>query len=225
MSLAFVIGIVASTLFGAEKPSIVHGAAQSSQGERPEIAQVIAGIQGNDLGLILDFNRSPWGSGCEPVCANATIFVDTDDDPSTGLGLELTGAPENGADLTLTIQGIEAPQGDRAQRTSTLRIKVTLYSGHEISVDRGSLIAELSAAQDVDRLRTSDRSVFALIDTNIAGLTFAKRMRLIYHPPGVPAIVGYARGFGDRNGKPVELFKDGKLSYPVRAKAHTRKSK
>src|SRR5688572_26362915 len=101
-------------LFGAaaaagEKPCITYKAPPSTEDERPVAVSITVGPQGSDYAFKVDFNKEPWGEACKTRCANATIFLDTDNDKRTGLKLPVSDsakdAPETGADLAVIIQG------------------------------------------------------------------------------------------------------------------------
>src|SRR6476646_9236393 len=92
--------------FGAaasEKPCINYKAPPSTEDDRPVATSITVGPQGSDYAFKVDFNKEPWGEACKNRCANATIFLDTDNDKRTGLKLPAQqdgkDAPETGADL------------------------------------------------------------------------------------------------------------------------------
>ena len=67
-----------------------------------------------------------------------------------------------------------------------------------------------------------DRLWFGLTGrANIGDLPAGSKLRVVYHPPDSKALVGTAQGLSAPGGSRVELFKDGKLSNPVKKKKKT----
>lgn len=199
-----------------EKATLTFKDASSDPDERPVMVEVVAAVQDNDYALKLEFNRPPWGEACGTRCANATLFIDTDDSAATGLKLPDPKAAETGADLAITVQGVRAlGQGAWQPR---LKVKVKQYAEDASSADHGIDLAELDPRTDGERVLADGASVYLLIDANIGNLPVGKRMRVIYHPPGAKALEGRVKGLAAPGGGRVELFKDGKLSNPVKKK-------
>ena len=103
-SVLVVVALSAASSF-AQKPAITFKAPPASEDDRPLITEIVVGPQGSDYAFKIEFNKEPWGDGCSTRCANATIFLDTDNNKSTGLKLKDPKALESGADLLITIQG------------------------------------------------------------------------------------------------------------------------
>ncbi|MCP3097656.1 hypothetical protein LZ198_02060 [Myxococcus sp. K15C18031901] len=180
-----------------------------ADGERPVIVDAVIGPQGSDFAMRLRFDKEPWGEACKNRCANTTLLIDTDNSKQTGLKLA-AGAPGNGADLAIIIQGMRdhAQEGGSAQ--TWLRVKVRLLGNEASSVDDGELLAELSHRQDTDRIQSDDKTVYLLIDATSASLPSARKARVVYQPPGgKPIQVAISGMIGGGGGKGVRIFKDG----------------
>ncbi len=199
-----------------ERPTIVYKSPPAGEDERPVMVEIVVSPQGSDYALKLEFNKLPWGEGCGSRCANATLFLDTDDNRTTGLKLANPKAPETGADLALTVQGTKDLIG--AERQARLKVKVVQYAEDATAVDQGSTLAELDPKVDSERVLADGTSVYLLVDTNIGNVPSGKRVRVVYHPPDAKPLVGFARGLAAPGAGHVELFKDGKLSNPVKKK-------
>src|SRR5438105_13145660 len=119
--------LVSFAAAAGEKPCIVYKAPPPAEDDddRPVATAITVGPQGSDYAFKVDFNKEPWGEICKTRCANATIFIDTDNNKTTGLKLTKE-APETGADLAVTIQGSREYQDSSA--ISTLKIKVKQYN-------------------------------------------------------------------------------------------------
>src|SRR5215212_1915312 len=133
-----------------EKPCIVYKAPASTEDDRPVATSITVGPQGSDYAFKVDFNKEPWGESCKTRCANATIFLDTDNDKRTGLKLPAKEDgkenPETGADLAIVIQG---QREYKAQSSlSTLKIKVKQYAEDATSADQGIELVEMDARAD-----------------------------------------------------------------------------
>jgi hypothetical protein len=197
----------------AEKPLITYQAPPSSDDLRPVITQVVFGPQGSDYAFRVKFDKVPWGEACRSRCANATLFLDTDNNRSTGLRLADAKAAETGADLAVTIQGVrELTEG--AMR-ATLKVKITQYAEGATTPDQGELLSELTPA-DGERVIAEGADVYLLIDASSGNLPSAAKARLIYHPPDSKPLSGVGRGLASGASKRVEIFKQGKLSNPVK---------
>src|SRR3990167_7923748 len=79
--------LAASVAF-AEKPTISYKAPPSGDDDRPVMTTIVVSPQGTDYAFKLEFNKPPWGEDCKTRCANATLFLDTDNNKSTGLKLD-----------------------------------------------------------------------------------------------------------------------------------------
>lgn len=200
-------------LAAAEKPTLIYKAPPASEDDRPVIVEAVVGPQGTDYAFKLEFNKEPWGEACRTRCANATLFLDTDNNKTTGLKLEDPKAVETGSDLAITVQGAKRVE-DGASKP-VLKVKVMQYAETATSVEDGSTLAELDPVNDAERVLSSGTSVYLLIDANLGSQPAGKQLRVIYHPPDSKPLVGMAKGLSSPNSGRVELFKDGKLSNPV----------
>ncbi|MCU0700288.1 MAG: hypothetical protein MUC96_27585 [Myxococcaceae bacterium] len=210
----FLVGaLVASSVVYAQKPAITYKPPPAGEDDRPLITEIVVGTQGTDYALKIEFNKEPWGDGCGTRCANATVFLDTDNNKNTGLKLKDARALENGADVALTIQGLRVYQA--ASSRSALKVKVRQFSEDSTELDSGRQLAELDPVQDSERVLAQGTSVYLLVDANIGDLPAGPKLRVVYHPPDSKALVGMGVGLSAPGGK-VELFKDGKLSNPVK---------
>ena len=197
----------------AEKPTISYKAPPSGDDDRPVMTSIVVSPQGTDYAFKLEFNKAPWGDECKSRCANATLFLDTDNNKGTGLKLADPKAPESGADIAVTIQGAKSLREGGAA-TSVLRIKVLQYSEDATSVEEGRTLIELDPINDSERVLASDTSVYLLIDANMGEQPAGKQLRVVYHPPESKPLVGTAKGIASPETGRVELFKDGKLTNP-----------
>ncbi len=217
-SVLAIVALSAATSF-AQKPAITFKAPPASEDDRPLITEIVVGPQGSDYAFKIEFNKEPWGDGCSTRCANATIFLDTDNNKTTGLKLKDPKALESGADLSITIQGTKVYKESSSR--SVLKVLVRQYAEDSTEVEQGRQLAELDPVQDADRVLAQGTSVYLLIDANIGDLPTATKARVIYHPPESKALVGNVQGLLAGGGNHVELFKDGKLSNPVKKKKKT----
>ncbi len=197
----------AASLAFAEKPTISYKAPPSGDDDRPVMTSIVVSPQGTDYAFKLEFNKPPWGEECKTRCANATLFLDTDNNKATGLKLADAKAPETGTDIVVTIQGAKALK--EGVPTSVLRVKVMQYSEDATSVEEGHTLVELDPINDAERVLASDTSVYLLI---------GKQLRVVYHPPESKPLVGMAKGLASPSTGRVELFKDGKLTNPLQKK-------
>lgn len=177
------------------------------------LTSIVVSPQGTDYAFKLEFNKPPFGEECRTRCANATLFLDTDNNKSTGLKLNDPKAPESGADLAVIVQGTKVMQEGASK--PVLRVKVLQYAEDATSVEEGITLAELDPVIDNERVLASDTSVYLLIDANMGNQPSGKQLRLVYHPPDSKPLVGMAKGLASPAAGRVELFKDGKLSNPV----------
>ena len=209
--LIFASTLVATLAF-AEKPTISYKAPASGDEDRPVLTSIVVSPQGTDYAFKLEFNKAPWGEDCKTRCANATIFLDTDNNKSTGLKLSDAKAPESGTDIVITIQGSKVLKD--GVPTPVLRVKVMQYAEDATSVEEGHTLAELDPVNDSERVLASDVSVYLLIDANMGDVPAGKQLRVVYHPPESKPLVGMATGLASPTTGRVELFKDGKLTNP-----------
>lgn len=203
-----------------EKPCITYKAPPGDEDDRPVATAITVGPQGSDYAFKVDFNKEPWGEACKNRCANATIFLDTDNDKRTGLKLPAgekgKDAPETGADLAITIQGTREYKSESS--LSTLKIKVKQFGEDATSADQGTELVDMDARNDTERLNPVEKTVYLLVDANIGSLPSNPKIRVIYHPPEAKPLVGYAKGLNAPGANRVEIFKEGRLSNPVKKK-------
>ncbi|MGV3624353.1 MAG: hypothetical protein ACO1OB_26270 [Archangium sp.] len=198
----------------AEKPTITYKPAASGEDDRPVLTSIVVSPQGTDYALKLEFDKVPWGEECKNRCANTTLFLDTDNNKGTGLKLADAKAAETGTDLVLSIQGVKVMR--EGQSKPSLRVKVSSYSEEATSVEEGHSLAELDPVADAERVLSSDTSLYLLIDANLGALPSGKQLRVVYHPPDSKPLVGVTKGLASPASGRVELFKDGKLTNPVK---------
>ncbi len=197
----------------ADKPTIAYKAPPSGDDDRPVMTSIVISPQGTDYAFKLEFNKAPWGEECRTRCANATLFLDTDNNKTTGLKLADPKAAETGTDIAVTIQGSKALKD--GVTTAVLRVKVMQYSEDAISVEEGHTLIEMDPINDSERVLASDTSVYLLIDANMGEQPAGKQLRVVYHPPESKPLIGMAKGLASPSTGRVELFKDGKLTNPA----------
>ncbi|NMO18109.1 hypothetical protein HPC49_19270 [Pyxidicoccus fallax] len=201
--------LLASTSVAAkERPTFRYTA--PPDGERPVIVDATLGPQGSDFAMRLRFDREPWGESCKTRCANATLLLDTDSSKQTGLQLP-NKAAANGADLAIIIQGVrEYTEEEGAPPKTWLRVKVRLLANDARSVDDGELIAEFNHRQDTERLHVDEKTVYLLVDATSPALPSARKMRVVYQPPGAKAVQATLPGMiGGAGNRGVRIFKGG----------------
>ena len=204
----------------SEKPCITYKAPAGEEDDRPVATAITVGPQGSDYAFKVDFNKEPWGEACKNRCANATIFLDTDNDKRTGLKLPSSDkgkdAPETGADLAVIVQGARVYKSESS--LSTLKIKVKQFGEDATSADHGTELVEMDVQSDAERLNPVDKTVYLLVDANIGSLPSSPKIRVVYHPPDSKPIVGVAKGLTAPGANRVEIFKEGKLTNPAKKK-------
>jgi hypothetical protein len=193
--------LLAGTSLAAKERSTFRYTAPPD-GERPVIVDATIGPQGSDFAMRLRFDRAPWGEACKSRCANATLLFDTDASKQTGLRLPRDTAA-NGADLAIIIQGVrEQAEEEGVPPKTWLRVKVRLLGNGARSVDDGELLTELNHRQDTERLQVDENTVYLLVDATSAALPSARKVRVVYQPPGGKAvqatIPGMIGGGGNR---------------------------
>jgi len=200
--------LVSFAALAADKPVIKYQAPASDADDRPIATAITIGPQGSDFALRVEFNKTPWGEECKSRCASVTLFVDTDDNPKTGMRLS-EGALENGADLAIVIQGVRDYQDESAR--VFLRVKAIQFGDGAKGVDSGDVIADLDNRHDTERVQSDGNTVYALVDATNATLPSSKSIRVVYHPAGAKALQGKARGMMSTGGGKVDIFRKGKL--------------
>ncbi len=208
--------LLAPVALAAEKPCITYKAPPPSEDDRPVATSITVGPQGSDYAFKVDFNRAPWGDECGTRCANTTIFLDTDNDKNTGVKLRDPKSLINGSDLSITIQGQREYKDSSS--LSVLRIKVKQFSEEATTVEQGAVLAELDLRRDTERINSTDKTIYLLIDANIGSLPAGPKVRVIFQPPDAKPLVGTAKGLNAPGANRVEIFKEGKLSNPMKKK-------
>lgn len=211
--VALTLGALTSA---AEKPLITYKPPGTGDDERPVITEIIFTPQGSDYAFKIEFNKEPSGEACHTRCANATIFLDSDNNKTTGLKLADPKAAETGADLAIVIQSVRGMRESGPQ--SALKVKVMQFSEEATSVDQTSLLVELDPKDDPEHLLAEGTSIYLLIDTNIGNVPSGPKARVIYHPADSKALVGVGKGLTASGTNHVELFKAGKLVSPPKKK-------
>ena len=126
-------------------------------------------------------------------------------------------SPISGADLSITIQG--AREYKDTSSLSVLRIKVKQFSEEATSIEQGAMLAELDLRRDTERINAADKTIYLLIDANIGSLPAGPKVRVIYQPPDAKPMLGTAKGLNAPGANRVEIFKEGKLTNPVKKKS------
>lgn len=202
--------LLAGTSLAARERSTFRYAAPPD-GERPVIVDATIGPQGSDFAMRLRFDREPWGEACKSRCANTTLLLDTDSSKQTGLRLPRDAAA-NGADVAIIIQGVReyAEEGGSPPK-AWLRVKVRLLGNDARSVDDGELLTELNHRQDTERLHVDEKTVYILMDATSAALPSARKVRVVYQPPGAKAVQATIPGMiGGAGGRGVIIFNGSK---------------
>jgi hypothetical protein len=179
MLLTLACSLIASAS-AAAPPRSTFRYTPPADGERPVITDATIAPQGSDFAMRLRFDKDPWGDQCKNHCANVTLFLDTDNNTTTGiqLGKKL---PETGADMAIVVQGIRDYKGTSSN--AVLRVKVRQITGESKSVDDGEALADLTSHQDPERVQIEDTTVYLLIDATGPTLPSARKVRVVYHPP------------------------------------------
>ena len=208
--------LLATQSVASEKPCITYKAPPPSEDDRPVATAITVGPQGSDYAFRVDFNREPWGDACGTRCANATIFLDTDNDKKTGVKLKDPKSPITGSDMSITIQGVREYKDSSS--LSVLRIKVKQFTEEATTIEQGAVLAELDLRRDTERINAAEKTIYLLIDANIGSLPAGPKVRVVYHPPDAKPMTGMAKGLNAPGTSRVEIFKQGKLTNPVKKK-------
>jgi hypothetical protein len=175
--------------------------------ERPVIIDALIAPQGSDFAMRLRFDKEPWGDSCKNRCANVTLFLDTDNNNTTGIQLGKK-IPETGADLAVVVQGVREYRGDSS--VPLLRVKVRQLTTESKSVDDGEAIADLNNHLDPERVQIDENTIYLLVDATSSTLPSARKVRVVYHPPVAKAlqatIAGMLSGGSSSN---VRIFRGG----------------
>ncbi|MFZ5471078.1 MAG: hypothetical protein ACOZIN_16750 [Myxococcota bacterium] len=191
-----------------DKALLTFQPADDDPADRPLARQIDVAPQGSDYALRVQFDKLPWGGQCGNRCANATIFLDTDNSKSTGLQLSDKAAAENGADLAVTLQGVRELFSGASG--SLLRVRVRQLGDDVTRVDDGQTMAELDHRHDPERVYMEGTTVFVRVDATSGVLPTGKKMRVIYHPPATQAVTATTHGFLAGGRGKVEIFRGGK---------------
>lgn len=186
-------------------PTITYPAPVSLD-ERPALKSIYVGPQGGDYALRLAFNREPWGDACKNKCANATVFLDLDDDKTTGLQFDAE-RPESGADVAVIVQGLR--DMSEARSAPQLKVRIREYAGERNRIDKFTQVNELDLKHDGDRFVMDGNTVYLLLGG--VDLPRGAKVRVIYHPPDSRALVGMAAGLDAPKAAHVELLRDGQV--------------
>lgn len=179
--------------------------------ERPLPVEIYAAPQGSDYALRLEFDKLPWGDQCGRRCADATIFIDTDNNRRTGLDLGPK-AKETGSDLAITVIGERMYREHSAD--TFLKIRVRRLTD-VTSVGQGDVLVELDHRHDADRVQSDGTRVYARIDGTDSTIPTAKTMRIIYHPPGQDALQTTTAGMlSSGRVRNVQIFRKGVEEKP-----------
>jgi hypothetical protein len=208
--------LFAASAWAGEKPCIVHKPPPPQEDDRPVATAITVGPQGSDYAFKVDFNKVPWGDECGQRCANSTIFLDTDNDKNTGLKLRDEKAAETGSDLSITIQGVREYKDNSS--LSVLRVKVKQFGEEATSIEQGTVLNELDLRRDQDRINSTEKTIYLLIDANIGSLPAGPKVRVIYHPPEAKPLLGSAKGLNAPGANRVEIYKEGKFTNPMKKK-------
>jgi hypothetical protein len=185
-----VVGTVTSA--GVPDKGLRYKPGPGADADPPVVTYATGASQGLGYAFTVTFNRAPAEEHCAHDCANATLFVDADDDKGTGLKLGKE-PPETGADLALTIQGVDRD----AEGASPAQVKVKLRLLPQTAGDNvGETLWEGSSIETPERVKVNGTKVVVMLDTSDPRLPHTPRMRLVYHPPGEVAVVGQVVGFG-----------------------------
>jgi hypothetical protein len=171
--------------------------------DRPLPVDISVGPKGSDLLVKVTFDQVPWGEECKNRCANATLFLDTDDNRTTGLRMG-DGKPETGADLAVTIQG--AREYKEKSADVFLRAKVRQLADGDTALEHGEVIAELTHRTDPERVTVDKKAVTVLVDATNLTIPSGKTMRVVYHPPADKALEATGKGMLASSNLRPELF-------------------
>ena len=191
----------------AAPPKVTFRYTPPADNERPVIVDATVGPQGSDFAMRLRFDKEPWGELCKNRCANATLFLDTDSNTTTGLQLGKK-VPETGADLAVIVQGAREYKGNSSD--TFLRVKVRQFTSASKNVDDTEALADLNHRQDPERVQIEENTIYLLIDATAPTLPSSRKVRVVYHPTGGKAVQASIPGMlsgGSSSG--VRIFRGG----------------
>jgi len=199
--------LIAGASAAAPPRSTFRYSAPKEEDQRPVIIDATIGPQGSDFAMRLLFDKEPWGENCKTRCANVTLFLDTDNNTTTGLQLDKK-LPETGADMAVIIQGAREYKGTSS--FALLRVKVRQLTGESKSVDDGEALADLNNHQDAERVQIDENTVYLLIDATGPTLPSARKVRVVYHPPTAKPLVSTIDGMlSGGSSSNVRIFRGG----------------
>ncbi len=213
--LLFAAGLVLLAAAPTPKKLLSWSPPPSTDDDRPVVASAMVTAQGSDYVVTLQFDKAPYGDGCKTRCANATLFIDTDNSKDTGLKLADAKAAETGADISVTIQGVRSLRDETSE--PELKVVIKQFNEDATGLDQGNVLAELDARRDRERLTVDGTTVSVLVDANLGNQPAAAKLRAMYHPPDHAAMVGVGPGLAAGGGRKIEVFKGNKLSNPSKA--------
>jgi hypothetical protein len=191
------------------KPTLVYKPPPGDDEDKPVATEVTVTLQGTDIALKAVFNREPFGDACKNRCANASFFLDTDNNTGTGLQAGPKAAA-TGADLVITVQG--AREYKETGSDPFLKVKVRALDASARTVEAGTTIVEMDNRREAERVQVEENTLYFLFDSTLADLPTAKEMRVIYQPPGRSAVKGVAKGMGgaiEGKGKKIQVLRAG----------------
>lgn len=199
--------LIATTSVAATPRSTFKYSAPKEEDQRPVIIDATIGPQGSDFAMRLLFDKEPWGENCKTRCANVTLFLDTDNNTTTGLQLGKK-LPETGADMAVVVQGAREYKGSSS--FAVLRVKVRQLTGESTTVDEGEALADLNNHQDPERVQIDANTVYLLIDATGPTLPSARKVRIVYHPPAAKPLVATIDGMlSGGSSSNVRIFRGG----------------
>ena len=92
------------------------------------------------------------------------------------------------------------------------------YAEDATSAEQGIELVEMDARSTPSGSTPSRRPSTCSSTRTSARCPSSPKVRVIYHPPEAKPIVGFAKGLNAPGANRVEIFKDGKLTNPVKKK-------
>lgn len=199
--------LIATASVAAAPRSTFKYSAPKEEDQRPVVVDATIGPQGSDFAMRLLFDKEPWGENCKTRCANVTLFLDTDNNTTTGLQLGKK-LPETGADMAVVVQG--AREYKDSSSVAVLRVKVRQLTGESKTVEEGEALADLNNHQDPERVQIDENTVYLLIDATGPTLPSARKVRVVYHPPAAKPLVATIDGMlSGGSSSNVRIFRGG----------------
>ncbi len=185
--------LLALAASGKDAPTLRYTPPPDAEDDRPVATEVTVKADGSDFTLHILFNREPWGETCKARCANATFFLDTDGNRTTGLQLGPQN-PQTGADLSVLVQGVR--EYKELSADTALRVRVRQFNGAVKDVEEGQTLAELDPRRDPERVKAQQSEVSLRVDATDPNIPAGRTMRVVYQPPGAAPVVGTTPGVG-----------------------------